>query len=623
MSTYKNIHGKAIKSVSTNLSDSGAEGQIWFNTTDNNFKSVIKVEAWVSSAPLLQDYRQGGYAGATQSSYMIFGGYPIPTNNTKTFEYNGSGWAAGGNLGTGKYLNGGAGTQTAGLDFGGYNGSAPITIPGGNVTQEYDGSSWSNASAAMGTARYNCLGSGTQTAALSAAGIAAPPANASTANNNFSEEYNGSSWSEGNNLNTPRNTSGSQSGTQTAAIMFGGFAYPSSYKADVENYDGTSWTSGTSLPAGRSRAGTAGTQTDALVFGGNLPPVTDTCFSWDGTTFSAVPALSTARQGGGNSQNAPSTGAVLAGGSPSPKTVTEEFNSSTNVITNAAWSSGGTLGTARYGGGFGMTQDTAAIAGNDQGGSATGKTELYDGTSFTETGDLTQVGYRRALTGTQTAGLAVGAYAAPSIRNWVEEFGGSSWSTGGAFPSVSQFGSAAGPQTAAFYGGQYSASTEDYNEWYDYDGSSWTASTPSSAQYAQQRGLLGNASAQTAAVACGGYDPSNEGTNITESWNGSAWSTGNTVPTDGWAWGYAGTSTAGLIFCNAPGINTNAISWDGTNWTTAPSLSTGRASVQGGAGTSTSAIQMGGNVPPGSYRDATEEFNPGTSTLNVKTLTQS
>ena len=94
--------------------------------------------------------------------------------------------------------------------------------------------------------------------------------------------------------------------------------------------------------------------------------------------------------------------------------------------------------------------------------------------------------------------------------------------------------------------------------------------------------------------------------NNTESWNGSSWTSGSNVPTSGWAWGYAGTST-----------------WDGTNWISAPSLSTGRASVQGGAGTSTSAIQMGGNIPPGSYSNASEEFSPGSTALNVRTLTQS
>ena len=306
MSTYKALVGKKIKSVSSDPSDS-IDGQMWYNSTTQSLRAVGVSQAWVSSGPLVQDYRSGGFAGATQSAFMIFGGYPVPTSNNKTFEYNGAGWTAGGNLGTGKYLNGGAGTLTAGLDYGGYNGSSPHTIPGGNVTQEYDGSSWSNASAAMGTARYNCLGSGTQTAALSAGGISSPPANAPSANNNFSEEYNGSSWSEGNNLNTPRNVSGSQSGTQTAAIMFGGFAYPSSFKSDVENYDGTSWTSGVSLPAGRVRAGSSGTQTDALVYGGNLPPVTNTCFSFDGTSFSSVPSLATARQTGGRAQNAPST----------------------------------------------------------------------------------------------------------------------------------------------------------------------------------------------------------------------------------------------------------------------------------------------------------------------------
>ena len=53
MSTYKNIHGKAVKSVSTNLSDSGAEGQIWFNTTDNKFRSVVTTSAYSSSAPMV------------------------------------------------------------------------------------------------------------------------------------------------------------------------------------------------------------------------------------------------------------------------------------------------------------------------------------------------------------------------------------------------------------------------------------------------------------------------------------------------------------------------------------------------------------------------------------------
>ena len=621
MSTYKNIRGKAIKSVSTNLSDTGAEGQIWFNTTDNQFKSVVSLEAFssVSALNTARDALQIGSVG-TQTAGIAFGGRTSPPESFKneTEEYNGSGWSESGNLNDARYSGAGFGTQTAAVMAGGNRpGSSP---DGRSDVEEYDGSSWTNATD-IPAGRYGAMGAGTLTAGIVAGGATGTyPFTAQST----SFEYDGTNWTSSGTMNKGR-WIGASCGPQTAALFFGGSDTTSSPNTtNTESYNGTAFTTLSALPTATRQNMGSGDTSSAISYGGGNPSAVTTAFTWDGSSWSTSPAtLTTARDEGSSSGTG--SAAVTGGGSPPDAglSIAEEYNKSTNVITQAAWSTGGTLGTARYGGGFGMTQDTAAIAGNDQGGGASAKTELYDGTSFTESGDLSQVGYRRALTGTQTAGLAVGAYAAPSIRNWVEEFNGSSWTATPGFPSITQFGSAAGPQTAAFYGGQYSSGTEDYNEWYDYDGSSWTASTPSSAGYALQRGLLGNAAAQTAAVACGGYDPASEGTNITESWNGSAWSTSNTVPTDGWGWGYAGTSTAGLIFCNAPGTTTNAISWDGTNWITAPSLSTSRASIQGGAGTSTSAIQMGGNVPPGSYRDASEEFNPGTSTLNVKTLTQS
>jgi len=67
----------------------------------------------------------------------------------------------------------------------------------------------------------------------------------------------------------------------------------------------------------------------------------------------------------------------------------------------SAWSSGANLGTARYGSGFGFTQEAAGIAGVAGSPGALGNMELYDGSSWTEGGDLTQVGYRRAVCGTQ------------------------------------------------------------------------------------------------------------------------------------------------------------------------------------------------------------------------------
>ena len=77
MTTYRKIHGRAIKSVSSNLSAPSAEGQIWFNTTDNKFRSVVSSGSWSSStnAPF-----KSVAAGATgpQTANLIFSGYGNP-----------------------------------------------------------------------------------------------------------------------------------------------------------------------------------------------------------------------------------------------------------------------------------------------------------------------------------------------------------------------------------------------------------------------------------------------------------------------------------------------------------------------------------------------------------------
>jgi hypothetical protein len=72
----------------------------------------------------------------------------------------------------------GAGTQTAGLAFGG----EPTT----GATEEYDGSTWASNPNSMGTARHYLASAGTQTAALAFGGY--PPITGAT------EEYNGTSW---------------------------------------------------------------------------------------------------------------------------------------------------------------------------------------------------------------------------------------------------------------------------------------------------------------------------------------------------------------------------------------------------------------------------------------------
>ena len=634
MATYRELHGKAVKTVTTNPSDDAAEGQIWFNSTDNTFKSAVFTESWVSSGPLIQEYKQGGFAGNSQSAAIHFGGYPVPASASKTFEYNGIGFSTGGDLGTAKYLNGGAGTQTAALDYGGYKGTPPITIPAGNVTQEYDGSSWSNASAALGTARYNVIGSGTQTAALSAGGTAAPPGNASTANNTVSEEYNGSSWSEGNNLNTTRRLSGSQSGPQTAAIMFGGDQYGASPTklSSVENYDGTSWTTGTSLPGGLSRHGTSGTQTSALIFGGNSGPgpVTASSLSWDGTSFAADASLATARSGGARAQDAPSTGAVFMGGaSPPTVTVTEEYNRSTNVVTAAAWASGGSLNTSRtsmFTGPIG-TQTAGYAAGGSIPSGRSNATEEYDGSSWTTVNTVPVSLSSRGGAGTQTAAVLFSGNPNPSTVTTTTEYDGTNYSEGGAMNNSRGYGPiASGTQTAALGGGGYnpSASPGNITVTEYYNGTAWTS------QPAANPATYGGASGgtQTATWMLAGIQQPPSPTKAVVEWDGSSWTAGASYGTDHVVNLFGGGPQTAAWMCGGqiyPGSGLRAFTnhYDGTVWATAPSLGTARSGACQG-GTQAAGLVAGGiSSLPSTRTDVTEEFTGETTSLNIETLTQS
>jgi hypothetical protein len=109
-------------------------------------------------------------------------------------------------------------------------------------------------------------GAGTQTAGLAFGGQ--PPATAAT------EEYNGTSWTSVNSMNTARSELAG-AGIQTAALAFGGSP---PITGATEEYDGTSWaTSPGSLNTARYILGGAGIQTAALAFGGNNGPSLSAC----------------------------------------------------------------------------------------------------------------------------------------------------------------------------------------------------------------------------------------------------------------------------------------------------------------------------------------------------------
>ena len=103
---------------------------------------------------------------------------------------------------------------------------------------------------------------GTYTAALAAGGN---PGGTPEVYNG-TELYDGTSWTEVNNLNTAREGGGG-AGTQTAALVFGGTLQPGN-SATTESWNGTNWTEVNDLQAANSRMAGAGTQTSALSFSG-------------------------------------------------------------------------------------------------------------------------------------------------------------------------------------------------------------------------------------------------------------------------------------------------------------------------------------------------------------------
>jgi hypothetical protein len=114
-----------------------------------------------------------------------------------TEEYDGSTWTSNPTgLNTARRSLAAAGTQTAGLAFGG---AAPPGIVG--ATEEYDGSTWTSNPTGLNTARRDSIGVGTQTAALAAGGEDTGSPNVT----GVTEEYNGSTWtSNPTGLNTAR-----------------------------------------------------------------------------------------------------------------------------------------------------------------------------------------------------------------------------------------------------------------------------------------------------------------------------------------------------------------------------------------------------------------------------------
>ena len=307
MSTYEKIHGRSIQAVTTDPTEEVAEGQVWYNTTSDTFKSVLTLEAFSSSANLNTGrYNHTGVGSDTAG--LVFGGDtgpPPETRRAETEEYNGSGWTSSSNMNTTRDLTGGFGIQTAAATAGGRTAPSPS---GTNNTEHYDGSSWTAVPGTLNTTRFGAGGFGTQTAGAVCGGT--PPTT------NATEEYDGSSWTSVNNMNSSVSSlQSATAGTQTAAIRVAG--YPNNNT--IEFYDGTNWTTSPgSLNTARFSGSYQGTQTAGFYAGGQLfPPnaASAATETWDGTSMTTSPAtLALIQYYHTGSKGSPSTSGWVCGG---------------------------------------------------------------------------------------------------------------------------------------------------------------------------------------------------------------------------------------------------------------------------------------------------------------------
>lgn len=324
MTDYIGIQGQNILIVSSDPSNP-IEGQIWYNSTSNTLKgyqNVIVAAAWASGGNLNTARRSVMASnGGTQTAALAAGGFDGSTSVPGFTElYNGTSWTVGSPLNTGRYAGAGFGTQTASIAAGGYS-YPPNTFS--DITESWNGSSWTNLPATSGDSGFYKTGTGTQTAGL-VVGFG------STQN----QYWNGSVWTTNPaTMNTSISGRG-VSGTQTSAIASGGLN-PAGAVNSSESYNGTSWTSTSNINTARYFLGAAGSSnTASLIFQGNRDPgpnVSTATELWDGTSWTTTASTSTPTNAVGSAGN--TTSALSFGGDGPPiKAATEEWTGASTAL---------------------------------------------------------------------------------------------------------------------------------------------------------------------------------------------------------------------------------------------------------------------------------------------------
>ena len=377
-----------------------------------------------------------------------------------------------------------------------------------------------------------------------------------------------------------------------------------------------SWSTGTSINTARYGGATSGIYTAALLAGGQDTAKVALTESWDGTSWTEVNDLNTARAYMGSSSNAPYTASLVFGGQSTVN------HADTELWNGSSWTEVNDLNTARRQiSGIGIS--TAALATNGYTTAAVNLNESWNGTSWTETTDLNTTKTYRVGAGTQTALLVYGGDPSPAVT---EDWNGTSWTeVNDLNTGRDPYGQGTGTATNNLCIGGFvyppASSVSTVEE--------WNAATPVGAwstgnDMNTARYNIGGIGIGTAALAVGGRGGSvpGDGSTNNELYNGTSWSEEGDINSARHSVMTSGTTSIGLIAGGEDTVRRALVeSWNGTAWTEVADLNTARGEGGGSGANNTESLVFAGSTGPAIVGN-TESWN-GTSWTEVNDLNTS
>jgi hypothetical protein len=416
--------------------------------------------AWSETGDLNTARQLMGSFGASSTSGIVAGGNPSPPSDTGATEsWNGTSWTEVSDLNTTRTQMAGFGTATDdGYVAGGYD-YGPNA--GSTTTENWDGTAWTEVGD-LASAKWEMPGSGSATSGLIAGGdpgavttseewtfSGIPPATTAvgyadaivgdmyynTTDGLFKAIKEGGAplgtWASGASLNTGRMEFPGAGATKEAGIAITGYKESDqTLYTNVEEYNGTSWSEKADVSTARKGAGAFGSSTSAFCIDGALNPPgasQDLVESWNGTAWSETTENNTARcmiQGMCVSSSVP-TGMMIGGGTPPGYGTTEV--AVTETWDGSSWTETGDLNTARALGGAGGSSANAVLGGGYAAPGTTNATETFNGSTWTEAAEINTS--RNAMMGNKggssTLGLIFGG--GPGPGTVTESWNGTAW----------------------------------------------------------------------------------------------------------------------------------------------------------------------------------------------------